>query len=82
MAPLLYMVSGPRRVRKGSLLIQPESRAVGRYIASKHRNQGAQLLPRDDDVEAQALFEQWASIEYSLFYVRAEKVLVHKWFNP
>ncbi|KAG6838477.1 hypothetical protein C0991_011286, partial [Blastosporella zonata] len=42
-----------------------ESRAIGRYIATKYADQGTKLIPTD--LKEQALFEQAASIESSTF---------------
>lgn len=44
-----------------------ESRAIGRYIATKYASQGPKLLPHPSDVEKWALFEQAASIELCNF---------------
>ncbi|KAF2015408.1 putative glutathion S-transferase II, GST-II [Aaosphaeria arxii CBS 175.79] len=59
-----------------------ESRAIARYLAAKYQGQGTKLVPENGDLTAWGTFEQWASIEYSLFHVRAEQVLVQKLFNP
>ncbi|OBZ67186.1 hypothetical protein A0H81_12786 [Grifola frondosa] len=40
-----------------------ESRAIGRYIATKYAAQGEKLIPDPSDLKATALFEQAASIE-------------------
>ncbi|KAG6832665.1 hypothetical protein H0H87_000847 [Tephrocybe sp. NHM501043] len=42
-----------------------ESRAIGRYIATKYADQGTKLIPTD--LKELALFEQAASIEFSNF---------------
>ncbi|KAJ7486983.1 glutathione S-transferase [Mycena latifolia] len=42
-----------------------ESRAICRYLAEKHADQGTPLLPTE--IKAKAQFEQAASIEYSNF---------------
>jgi len=44
-----------------------ESRAIGRYIASKYASEGSKLLPDPSDLKKTALFEQAASIELSNF---------------
>ncbi|CAH0015771.1 unnamed protein product [Clonostachys rhizophaga] len=58
------------------------SRAIARYLASKYRDQGIDLLPAVDDVQASALFEQFASVEFSQFYDPALQVLTLRLFNP
>ncbi|CAG9991215.1 unnamed protein product [Clonostachys byssicola] len=58
------------------------SRAIARYLASKYRDQGTDLLPAVDDAQASALFEQFASVEYSQFYDPALQVLIMKLFYP
>lgn len=40
------------------------------------------MIPDTQDVKGSALFEQWASVEYSQFYGVADAVLAHKLFNP
>ncbi|KAJ4114960.1 hypothetical protein NW765_011591 [Fusarium oxysporum] len=42
-----------------------ETRAIARYLSSKYRDQGNDLLPAVDDVQGWALFEKFASVEYS-----------------
>ncbi|EWZ80299.1 hypothetical protein FOWG_15679 [Fusarium oxysporum f. sp. lycopersici MN25] len=48
----------------GSLRLY-ETRAIARYLSSKYRDQGNDLLPAVDDVQGWALFEKFASVEYS-----------------
>lgn len=45
-------------------LILYESRAIAKYIATKHASQGTRLVPATGDLEAYALFEQ-VSIDFS-----------------
>ena len=59
-----------------------ESRAIGRYIASKYRNQGTPLIPDPADLKATALFEQAASIEQSAFDPYASGIASEKVFKP
>ncbi|RSM06390.1 hypothetical protein CDV31_009164 [Fusarium ambrosium] len=68
-------------LQDGSLRLY-ESRAIGRYLASKYRSQGIDLLPPVDDTQGWAHFEQFASVEYSQFYDAAVQVLGLKLFNP
>ncbi|KAF5333843.1 hypothetical protein D9611_015151 [Ephemerocybe angulata] len=53
-----------------------ESRAIGRYIALKYAGQGTQgLIPSHTDVEATAIFERAASLEYAQFDAHASKIV-------
>jgi glutathione S-transferase len=61
--------------------IQPESRAISRYIAAKYANQGPKLLPDPYDLEATALFEQWAAVETLYFDAYAAPLVAEKVFN-
>ncbi|KAI8682095.1 hypothetical protein NCS55_00463900 [Fusarium keratoplasticum] len=65
----------------GSLRLY-ESRAIGRYLASQYRSHGIDLLPAVDDAQGWAIFEQFASVEYSQFFDAALQVLWLKLFNP
>ncbi|KAH7144791.1 putative glutathione-S-transferase theta, GST [Fusarium sp. MPI-SDFR-AT-0072] len=65
----------------GSLRLH-ESRAIARYISSKYRDQGNDLLPAVHDIQGWALFEQFASVEYSQVFDAALQVLYLKLFNP
>ncbi|KDR68498.1 hypothetical protein GALMADRAFT_129216 [Galerina marginata CBS 339.88] len=49
-----------------------ESRAIGRYIAEKYKNQGPALIPVD--LKAKAIFEQAASSELANFDFYASQV--------
>ncbi|OBZ69076.1 hypothetical protein A0H81_10880 [Grifola frondosa] len=55
-----------------------ESRAIGRYIATKYAAQGEKILPDPSDLKATALFEQAASIETSNFDPFASSVAYEK----
>ncbi|KAG9000257.1 hypothetical protein FRB93_012797 [Tulasnella sp. JGI-2019a] len=44
-----------------------ESRAIGRYIATKYAGQGTKLLPDPEDLKAMALAEQALSVETADF---------------
>ncbi|PCH34466.1 glutathione transferase [Wolfiporia cocos MD-104 SS10] len=44
-----------------------ESRAIGRYIATKYATQGPRLIPDPSDIQSWARYEQAASIELSNF---------------
>ena len=59
-----------------------ESRAIGRYIAAKYRDQGNPILPDPADIKATALFEQAASVELSNFDPFASGVAYEKVFHP
>jgi glutathione S-transferase len=52
-----------------------ETRAIGRYIAIKYKDQGTQLVPADGDLRAWALFEQAASVEFANFDPYALRIL-------
>ncbi|KAI8680710.1 hypothetical protein LRP88_04512 [Fusarium phalaenopsidis] len=68
-------------IEDGSLRLY-ESRAIARYLASKYRSHGIDLLPAVDDAQGSAIFEQFASVEYSQFNDPALQVLWLKLFNP
>ena len=53
-----------------------ETRAIGKYIATKWRNQGTPLLPDPNDLKATALFDQALSIEYCNFDPIAIEILM------
>uniref|UniRef100_A0A0D2XY81 GST N-terminal domain-containing protein n=1 Tax=Fusarium oxysporum (strain Fo5176) TaxID=660025 RepID=A0A0D2XY81_FUSOF len=59
-----------------------EFRAIARYLSSKYRDQGNDLLPAVDDVQGWALFEKFASVGYSQVFDAALQVLYLKFFNP
>jgi glutathione S-transferase len=40
-----------------------ESRAICRYIAETYADQGTKLVPARGDIKAQAIFDQWLSVE-------------------
>ncbi|KNB07903.1 hypothetical protein FOXG_08952 [Fusarium oxysporum f. sp. lycopersici 4287] len=65
----------------GSLRLY-EFRAIARYLSSKYRDQGNDLLPAVDDVQGWALFEKFASVGYSQVFDAALQVLYLKFFNP
>ena len=58
-----------------------ESRAIGRYIATKYRDQGNAILPDPSDLKAVALFEQAASVEQSNFDSYAYPIAWEKVFK-
>ncbi|RHZ43224.1 uncharacterized protein CDV56_100224, partial [Aspergillus thermomutatus] len=58
-----------------------ESRAIARYIATKFQNQGTPLTPAAGDLQAWALFDQWASVEQNNFYCYVEQILTQKMWN-
>lgn len=58
-----------------------ESRAIGRYLASKFRDQGPSLVPDPADLKASALFEQAASIELTNFEPYASGIAFEKVFK-
>ncbi|KAJ3141394.1 hypothetical protein HK101_003410 [Irineochytrium annulatum] len=55
-------------------LILFESRAICRYIATKYRDQGADLLADKSDAETRAMMEVWSSVETTDFDARASKL--------
>lgn len=55
-----------------------ESRAICFYIASKHADQGLQLLPNPTDIKATAIFQQWASVEKDNFDAFASRIAFEK----
>ncbi|KAF9459961.1 glutathione S-transferase-like protein [Collybia nuda] len=57
-----------------------ESRAICRYLAAKHRDQGINLLPAG--AKENALFEQAASIELNNFEPYANKAVAEIIFKP
>lgn len=59
-----------------------ESRAIGRYIATKYRGQGPALIPDGSDVQKLAKFEQAASIELGNFDPFVSGIAVEKVFKP
>ncbi|KAG8977059.1 hypothetical protein FRC05_002580 [Tulasnella sp. 425] len=59
-----------------------ESRAIGRYIATKYANQGTKLIPDPKDLKAVALFEQAACVEQADFEPAASGIAVEKFSNP
>lgn len=59
-----------------------ESRAIARYIALKYPDQGTPLVPSPTDLQAWALFEQAASLEYSNFELFAKQIVFEKVFKP
>ncbi|KAF6745278.1 thioredoxin-like protein [Ephemerocybe angulata] len=59
-----------------------ESRAIGRYIALKYAGQGTQgLIPPQTDVQATAIFERAASLEYAQFEAHASKIVYERVFH-
>lgn len=46
-----------------TLTIFIESRAICYYIASKYADQGVKLLPDPTDLQGNATFQKWASVE-------------------
>ncbi|VUC24117.1 unnamed protein product [Clonostachys rosea] len=68
-------------LKDGSISLY-ESRAIARYLANRYRDQGIDLLPAVEDAQGWAIFEQFASVEYSQFYDVALSVLTLKLFNP
>lgn len=59
-----------------------ESRAIGRYVATKWASSGTPLVPNSSDIKALALFEQAASIETSNFDPGASGITKEKVFKP
>jgi len=59
-----------------------ESRAIGRYIATKYHNQGTPLIPDPSDLKATALLEQAACIEQANFDPFASGIAYERVFKP
>ncbi|KAJ8581821.1 glutathione S-transferase [Rhizopogon salebrosus TDB-379] len=57
-----------------------ESRAISRYLSKKYQGQGTELIPTDP--QAEALFEQAASIEAFNFNAFVAPIIFEKWFKP
>ena len=57
-----------------------ESRAIARYLEAKYKNQGTKLIP--DGLQAQAKFEEAASIELTNFDFHAFTLAAEKLFKP
>ncbi|TVY62942.1 Glutathione S-transferase [Fusarium oxysporum f. sp. cubense] len=80
----MHLLAGTRLCSHSSLAIiqlAAESRAIARYLSSKYRDQGNDLLPAVDDVQGWALFEKFASVKYSQVFDAALQVLYLKFFN-
>ncbi|KAJ7277279.1 glutathione S-transferase, partial [Mycena rebaudengoi] len=60
-------------------LILCETRAICRYIAGKHADQGTPLLPTD--LKGKVLFEQAASFEYTNFHPQVQKAIILYFFS-
>ncbi|KAI0696165.1 glutathione S-transferase [Cytidiella melzeri] len=58
-----------------------ETRAIGRYIALKYRDQGVPLIPDASDLRTTALFEQAASVEQNNFDPLALSIGLEKLYN-
>lgn len=52
-----------------------------RYIAEKYADQGTKLTPARGDLKAQALFDQWASVETFNWETYAVQIVTQKLFN-
>ncbi|KAH8826437.1 glutathione S-transferase [Flagelloscypha sp. PMI_526] len=59
-----------------------ESRAIGRYIATKYADQGTPLLPKSSDLKAVAAFEQALSIESQNFDKFAQPAAIENGIHP
>lgn len=64
------------------LIILSESRAIARYLATKHAGKGTSLMPDPTDLKAVALFEQWASVEVDQFDKPASPLIVEVFLKP
>jgi glutathione S-transferase len=56
-----------------------ESRAICRYLETKYKGKGNELIPKD--VKSQGLFEQAASIEISYFDPYASGLVYERAFK-
>ncbi|PPQ66639.1 hypothetical protein CVT24_006931 [Panaeolus cyanescens] len=57
-----------------------ESRAICHYIATKYAHQGPDLIPQD--LEKNALYQQWASVEAFQFETKAVGVVTEAFYKP
>ncbi len=58
-----------------------ESRAIGKYLATKYASSGTPLLPSNDDPQTMALVEQGTSIENNNFNPGAEGLALERIFK-
>jgi len=58
-----------------------ESRAIGYYLAAKYDDQGTKLIPDKNDLKANALFQQWMSVEVQDWDRYAAPLVLHKLFR-
>lgn len=58
-----------------------ESRAIGKYIATKYASSGTPLLPSSNDAQTMALVEQGVSIENNNFNPGAEGLALERIFK-
>lgn len=58
-----------------------ESRAICRYLALKYKGQGTKLIPDPEDVKANALFEQWASVELTNYEHYSSVIVMQNLFT-
>jgi glutathione S-transferase len=58
-----------------------ESRAIGKYIATKYASSGIPLVPDVNDIKASAILEQAISVEYSDFEPSASGLAKEKLFK-
>ncbi|KAI0092254.1 glutathione transferase [Irpex rosettiformis] len=63
-------------------LVLYESRAICKYIATKWRDQGVQLIPDPNDLEANALFDQALSIEQNNFEPITLNIMLELKYKP
>ncbi len=56
-----------------------ESRAICRYLETKYKGKGTELIPKD--IKGQALFEQAASTEISYFDPYASGIVFERAFK-
>ena len=69
------------KIRKNNYCIfKLESRAICRYLEAKYKGHGTELIP-SNDVQAQSLFEQAASIETSYFDPYASVIVYERAFK-
>ncbi|KAI9721535.1 MAG: hypothetical protein M1812_002297 [Candelaria pacifica] len=59
-----------------------ESRAIARYLVVKYADKGTALMPNTNDLEAVALFEQWASVEVDQFNKVATPLILEVFLKP
>lgn len=63
-----------------TIRISIESRAICRYLETKYKGKGTELIPTKD-IKAQFLFEQATSVEVSNFDAYASAIVAERAFK-